>query len=881
MEIDQLEALALGDDRDAALAALVPGSEDHDTWRAIALQHQGALDEVDRLLDGWTSRHGDTDARQRIERRQLLLRLGQDLAGHADELADAAGLELYHEAEVEAGAARHPTRLDDAPLALDRVLDDALAAGRGVEQVTAAGLPALLGRPLDATRRRALLERLDRTGLPGLVELVAGDLGEPSSRGFGSLALHARLTSDELVDVARLRPAVTAQRPWVDAVVARLQPPPEVDLDADLDARAAYLARLWELAARLAPSFNALRVHVLYHQLDLDRRVDRYDRDRLLAYLALPRRAAYVRGPWLAGVDRAEVAALDGAALGTALPPVTDDEPLVRAYLGHFLAREDTGAFAAFVDSDWLERLQAEARLLAGAPDGERWTHRLGPAAAAALRDRVELELAPTNPARFAAAARVAVDVDVKHVPALRVRVFRTNPLACFQTRGGEVPSTLDLDGLAAGFEEVRAIDAPAMVRRRLRIELPACDRPGTYIVELIGGGRACRALVRKGGLRAAARRSAAGLAVTVLDDDGRVRPGAAIWLGGRELRAREGADTIAVPFSTRPGSSAALLVDGDLASVTHLDLVAETPALTAAVLLDRQALIPGRDATAVVRAQLTVGGTAVSLALLDDPYVEVVSTDRAGVPARRRRPLAVADDRDSELTIPVGEDLARLELTVGGRYRIVSEQRTVDLACPAAIDVGTLHAGPATEALYLTWTAGGYRLSLLGKSGEPRPGRAVSLSLAHWASARTVDVTLATDERGAIELGPLDGVTALEASAGGGEQRFDLGAPRPTHPTELVIVEGEPAALPAPAGLARGLAAGLDWYALEYRGNVPVRHVGDRLAADGDLLRIAGLDAGTYLVVVRGQPAVTLRVVPAATPTAGAWAAARSAVHE
>lgn len=52
MDIDQLEALALGDDRGAALAALVPGSEDHDTWRAIGLQHLGQLDEVDRVLAG-------------------------------------------------------------------------------------------------------------------------------------------------------------------------------------------------------------------------------------------------------------------------------------------------------------------------------------------------------------------------------------------------------------------------------------------------------------------------------------------------------------------------------------------------------------------------------------------------------------------------------------------------------------------------------------------------------------------------------------------------------------------------------------------------------------------------------------------------------------
>lgn len=877
MDIDQLEALALGDDRAAALAALVPGSEDHDTWRAIGLQHQGLLDEVDRVLAAWTSRHGDTTARRRIERRQLLLRLGVDLDSAAPQVVDAAGLQLQHEAEVEAGAARYPTRFDDAPLALGLVLADAIAASRTLERVTAAGLPSLVGRALDPARRRSLLERLDRTGLPGLVQLIADDLDDRTSRGFGSLALHACLTSDELVELAQLRPVVAQQQAWVDAVIARLLPPLEVELDQDLDARAAYLERLWLFVDALAPSFTGLKVTVLYHQLALDRQLDQLDRGRLLAYLALPRRAAYVRPGWLDDLDRARIAGLDGSGTSaTGLPPVGDDEPLIRAYLGRFLVDEDVTAFASFVDRDWLERLQAEVRLLAGSADGDRWSLRLGPSAAAALRDRVDLELGPSNPPRVAADARVTLAVAIKHVATLRIRVFRVDPLAYFQSRGGEVDINLDLDGLAAGWEEVRTVEAPPLVRQTLQLELAACDRPGTYVVELIGGGRASRALIRKGGLRATVRPSAAGLALTVLDDAGQPRPGAALWLGGREHRARpDGDGTIAIPFSTRPGPTVVLLVDGDLAATARIDLIAEVPALTAAVLLDRQALIPGQGATCVIRPSLTLGGVTTTLALLEEAYVEVVSTDRTGVPARRRQPLAVADDRDSELTVPVAEDLARLELTIGGRYRVLSEQRTVDLAQQVEIDVGTLHAGPGTEALYLTWTNHGYLLALLGKSGEPRAGRAIALTLTHWASDRTIDVTLATDATGAVELGPLDGITAIDAAAGGGHQQFSLGAPRPQHAVELIVGEDEVLALPAPAGLARAAAAGLDWYAIEHRAGLAVRHVGDRLTVDGEVLRVAGLEPGTYQLVIRNQPAVALRVLPASTPGTGGWAAA------
>lgn len=46
MDLELLEALALSGDRSAALAQLLPGSEDHDYYRALHAQQRGALDEA-------------------------------------------------------------------------------------------------------------------------------------------------------------------------------------------------------------------------------------------------------------------------------------------------------------------------------------------------------------------------------------------------------------------------------------------------------------------------------------------------------------------------------------------------------------------------------------------------------------------------------------------------------------------------------------------------------------------------------------------------------------------------------------------------------------------------------------------------------------------
>lgn len=53
------------------------------------------------------------------------------------------------------------------------------------------------------------------------------------------------------------------------------------------------------------------------------------------------------------------------------------------------------------------------------------------------------------------------------------------------------------------------------------RLQLEELSEPGTYIVELIGGGQSSRCLVRKGRLRHVEKTDAAGHAFLVLDEAG------------------------------------------------------------------------------------------------------------------------------------------------------------------------------------------------------------------------------------------------------------------------------------------------------------------------------------------------------------------------
>jgi hypothetical protein len=873
MDLEHLEALALADDRAAALAGLLPGTEEHDYWRGVHLQHRGALDEVDALLAGWRRRHGRTgELHARLARRQLLLRAGDDLAGHADRLRFEAGVHLDDEAEAVAAAQRHPTRLDPAALDEAALVRDALARGNDLAHVGDWALADLVLADLDASRQRHLLQRLARGAVPGLVALVAAELADKSSRGLGSLPAHGLLTLAQLDELQRLRPDLRWQAAWVAAVLTRMQPPAHVDWQRDPDARAAYLAALWAFTQRLPASFNGLRAVVLYHELDLGRRRGVYDRERFLRYLALPRKVGYARAERLKEVPADQQAAPGvDAAQAAGLPAVDDDEGLVREYLGHFLLAEEGDAFAEFVRAEWLADLLATTRLLAGADDAERWAAQLGPAKLAALRERVDLELTARCPAWVPAGADVALEVDVKNVPQLVVKVFRIDPVAYFLAKRAEVDTAIDLDGLVASDERVLRPELPAIRRERLRIDLPECARPGTYVVELIGSGKSSRALIRKGGLRHTVRVGAAGPTVRVQDEDGRPLQGARIWLGGREYAPREDG-AISIPFSTAPGRAAMLLVHGDVAQLETLQHPAEHYEFSAGIHLERESLVPGKLARALLRPILTVAGWPAPVALLEEPRVEISVTDRAGTTATKSQPLQLHDDAETVLELHVPEDAASVAVSVRGTVHAASTQQPVELADSVSAEVGQIHRTSRTEALHLATTDAGHVLRLLGKTGEPRPGRAVALTFKHVAVGFEVATTLETDERGRVELGALAGVERVTATLPSGAQQTWNLWPEHAAPRLLHVVAGRTVALPRPPGLtgSPGTLA-----LLELRGGSPRGDASERVTLVDRTLEVAASEPGEYLLQCRGAPDLRLHVVPADAAVDAGWAAA------
>ncbi|MBT3291915.1 MAG: hypothetical protein HN380_31520, partial [Victivallales bacterium] len=579
-------------------------------------------------------------------------------------------------------------------------------------------------------RRRTLLNSLDLPDLPNLVNLVVADLKQKGSR-FGSLKIHQRLMLVQLDACADQLPALLGNKVFIDLYLLRLVPKSDEDNDNPAVQRA-YLERLQGFATKLTPAWNTLRANVLYRRLEFDRTQDVHDRARFLAYLRLPRSVGYVNREYLRKREFRGVTVNLGSNVGNyplLRTPIRNDEPLVRAYLHRFLADgQRTADFGPYLEESYLKEVQAEANILAGTGDQERWHAMISPTKLRALKERVDLDLLPTCKARFGIEEPVILKVGIKNVDSLLVRVYEINTFNYYRTKGEEVGTAVDLDGLVANRELTFTYTQPALRLHPETFTFPELNRPGVWVIEMIGNGRSSRAVVRKGQLRFAQRMGSAGHVFRVYDQDNVLVKDAALWLANQEYRPDEDGE-IAVPFTTSPSNTPIVLRRGDFATLGRFHHVDEAYALALESRLPLEALVQGEIARLLLRPKLTVQGTSVDIALLEDVTVTLTTTDIQGVnTAKVFRDLKFHNDRMTVCEFRVAADLVRVHFRIAGKVRNVSRARDDQLSAGGMVAANGIDAALLVPTCHVRPTQAGYVVELFGKTGEPLPGRVVNV---------------------------------------------------------------------------------------------------------------------------------------------------------
>ncbi len=856
-DIGYVEEYALAKDRAASLKQLIPGTDDYYYFHSLHLLQTEQFERVEPLTVQWYERHKQTPRLTEIQTRHALLTFDKNPEKSLRYIRDHLGARFDHQKEVAGATANLPTALDPNSISRGTLKAAAFSYGN-LSQFEESALDWVAADNLSWENRRELLTRLVRPDLPNLPKLVADDLDSQHSGEFGGIAIHTQMTLAQLEVLVNLKPAVLNHAAFVTTYASKLNPGADDDWKRDRKLSLAYLERLQTFADRLSAVHNPFKAHVLYHRLAFDRAAGVYDRARFLAYLKLPRGQGYMPKARLESPEaRRHPADLNAEYFpATLLPKVGTDEALVRSCLAHFFV-EDTGSadFDPYILDTYLTALFAETKLVNGLGDSEKWASKLSPEALRQLKDRVDIDFAFTNKTEFAVDEPIKIELFAKNTGHMLVKVYEINTKNYYRTHGKEIDTDINLDGLVANAERTLPGNADPFRRTAVTLEFPdpkgtpnfpEKERPGVYVVDLIGGGKSSRALIRKGRLRPVVTTGTAGQVVRVVDETNKLVTNATVWLGGQEYAADK-TGAVVVPFSTAPGRKSVVVSRGDFSCLDYLQHQPESLYLTAGIHADREALLSQRIATLLIRPGLSLNGKPVSVGLLEDIRLRITSIDNDGVPTSTELPnFKLFEDRESTHDFRVPPRLSSLSVTLSAKVKVLSTGKPADLVASQSFAVNAIDKTERVEELHFAKFGNDYVLELLGRSGEQKADRPVYVSIKHRDFKQPVTVTMKTDAKGRVLLGALPDVTGVNARGPDGVDRhWDIVQDRHTYRQLLHAKLGEVVTVPYLGKAARPTSEELALF--EVQGANIRADKFDAISFSQGRIELKGLAAGDY----------------------------------
>lgn len=849
-----IEDFALAPDRTKVLAQLIPGSDDYYFYHCLYNQHEGDLDKVDSILKRWIKQHYETARVREIQNRQALLRYEKQPQKTLEFLRKRLGLRFDHQKETTTQANTLPSQLSNHLISRKTLTNKALRHRHDISKFEDKALDWLITQPLSPSQRHALLKRLKRPDHAKLVQLIKADLDYKYSRGFGSLPIHKQLLLPQLNVLLQVTPELLNESNFVHIYLSKLRPNADIDVRFDNVERKQYLARLWQFVNKLNATHNSLKAHIIHQQLVFDRSQGIYDKQLFLDYLKLPRNAVYTNRKHQRKLNSYSYAVDFNADYSayTSFPKIHNDETLVRDILQYFLLKEKSyKTFLPYIDDHYLKELFAETMIVNDIGDREHWYAMLPHKKYEVLKERVDLDFAITNKQFFHSTDAVTLDLYIKNVKTLLIKIYKINGLNYYRKNLHEIDTAINLDGLIPNHEIANVYEDKPFLRIHRSLRLPMLDQPGIYVVDFIGNGKSSRALIHKGRLHYLVRTGSAGHVFTILNATNSHVNDAELWMQGHQYKTDDSGE-ITVPFAHIQKRQPIILTNNDLTTLAYFNHQTETYELTAGFYVDPESVLSQKKATVIVRGLLKTNGISVSLALLQDVTLIITAIDHDNVEtAKTIHNFQLFADRESTYEFQVPNRLRRLQFELKAQVKNLSLQKKQDLRTSMHYDFNGIEHTDKIDDLYLARFDDRYALDLLGKTGEVKAGKAIRLNLKHEDFKRPVHVTLTTNDQGRIDLGTLSDIAELSATAPNGTtHRWQLQQTAIRYPNKRHGQVDQTIQIPY-LGKSDNPSR-FEFSLLERRGNTFVRDRFRHLTIANGMLHISGLQRGDYQLVIK-----------------------------
>ncbi|CDW90653.1 UNKNOWN [Stylonychia lemnae] len=520
---------------------------------------------------------------------------------------------------------------------------------------------------------------------------------------------------------------------------------------------------------------QSLQSQLLSDALDLGIKLNIYDEDLFRDYLKIPTNVQ-------ANVFKEKKKAVFDDVWNTYLFNVqsqnsregkqsTQQSQFINKYLEHFC--QEKGSLESFKDEFDIKFLKTIEERIKIYNSNDMTDLKVDLKKYQSIASEVVIRFVESNKETFAVEEEVNLSVELKNVQTLYVKIFEFNTETYYKKTLQPFNSGVNLDGLIASIEKQCEYSHSPNKKFVESFAFPELTgKIGLFIVEFIGNGMSCRAVIKKGSLSLIHKPTVAGHMVYILDEKKQIcnGPKTGIYFDGQYFKANEEqGGKIFISYGKSALESKAIVMNNDFAQLCDFQRETEQYEFNAWMHLCKESVLIGNKAQIIIRPTLLINGRQAPLKILKNTKIVLTTQNYIdNIPTTKNFDgMTFTENKELVIDFQVPAYLSTISVQITTELYNVTLQQNQSFSAAETFTIQTHQYDKNMIDAYLRKENGEYFIYVLGKNGEPKPKVSVNLMMMSLVLMKRGErnFTLITDANGVIKLGHLKKIMLIEMS--------------------------------------------------------------------------------------------------------------------
>jgi len=850
------EEFVLSDNRQEVLQKLIPGTEIYFFLNTLYLQQSNKIQEAEEFLLKWQEKLSPNEKYQMMKNRQNILQMESKPQVTLKYIKEFLDLSFDMEMPINLTPHVFPSVLPDEILNIDLKITEKLTQDFELKEFTDQGLFKISKEKLTDSQIVKLLNRYPYPDLPGIVDLILKDFKSNQQRLFGDLTIHNQLTLTQLKELLNANPNLLTHKNFVFQYLKKLIPVSSKKNPTTQESEKKILAESWGFVKNLNPSFNTIKAIILNNYLITCLALNEPDIPLFQEYLKLPRNQTYANTEYYQKLSPSNQFIKYNEHINdlAILKTIEPDIEMIKQYLYEMIrSKAELKDIQPFFEKSFFDKFEAETKIKLGITKPEEFFQVLNPDELKKLYNSIEISFTKQNKAFHLSNDEISLFVHLKNISELEIQIYKLNALDYYRQNLAEIEPEVSLEGYVPNFTRKINYNYPSYIQHQQKIDLKELNKPGIYIVELLGNGIKNRTYIRKGHLSPVVSNAIEGQQIQLFDDNQNKITDFFVYMGKHELKSNH-AGIVMIPYSTAESERKKIVLSTlDLARIYDFYHVKKQYTMTIHTLNTPETILPGQNSHILIKPFVMLNEKPIRNTEVTNikATIQVFNRKNELINLKPFFPKNLDDILDFKIYVP--ENATHLTIQLEGTIiNKAEDEEQTHLSDARTITLIGSKSQSSILGLYLKKENDNFFIECLNKAGIPQPNISVQFRFNHQYLFTDIATTLQTDQNGVIQLKKLKNVALLKAKLNSETFSYwNLLNPYTLRPTNLTTLENEPLGLPFNP---KSDSLSEDVLLVKKSGNNIIEDITNQLRIENDILKIPTHTIGEFTLHLKKE---------------------------